>query len=65
MWKAQFRAESAVEAPLRNRVDVSNRRMHDAETTEGAESCKQCTTLDWYKLRTGVNCNGGGARVKR
>ena len=33
--------------------------MHDTETTEGAESCKQCTALDWYKLRTGVNRDGG------
>ena len=54
-----------MEALLRNRGDVSNRRTHDTETTEGAESCKQCAALDWYKFRTSVNRNGGGARVKR
>ena len=54
-----------MEAPLRKRGDVSNRRTHDTETTEGAESCKQCAALDWYKLRTNVNRDGGGVRVKR
>ena len=54
-----------LEVLLRNWGDILNHQTHDTETTEGAESCKQYATLDWYKLRTGVNCDGGGARVKR